>query len=190
MCDLNGPFKLCTCSGKIDKKKPYWVLKTNKENEIDNHVVGMFSQPNFLFTPIFKKNILTRLNSKKNIFDFDYTPINGDLLKLCGDYDEYYCEFKNGKWKWLKNFEYLGKSYLNFKSRKRGYFAGSNSKLTEVLEKYFKLTGLVLYRGSEIGIPGPERINEFERNTLYSKQWNQKELIRLIEHEINRIEND
>ena len=98
----------------------------------------------------------------------------------------------NLKWQMelAKELEYLAKSYLNFKSRKRGYFAGSNSKLTEVMEKYFKLTGLVLYRGSEIGIPGPERINEFERNTLYSKQWNQKELIKLIEDEINRIEND
>ena len=27
MCDLNGPFKLCTCSDKIDKEKPHWILK-------------------------------------------------------------------------------------------------------------------------------------------------------------------
>ena len=31
MCDVNGQFKLCTCSEKIDKKKPYWVLKSNRE---------------------------------------------------------------------------------------------------------------------------------------------------------------
>ena len=42
MCDVNGPFKLCTCSEKIDKKKPYWVLKSNREDNIDNMVLGMF----------------------------------------------------------------------------------------------------------------------------------------------------
>ena len=62
MCDLNGPFKLCTCSGKIDKKKPYWVLKTNKENEIDNHVVDVFSTK-FYLHQFLKK--YTHKNSKK-----------------------------------------------------------------------------------------------------------------------------
>ena len=33
MCDVNGPFKLCTCSEKIDKNKPYWVLKSNRKDE-------------------------------------------------------------------------------------------------------------------------------------------------------------
>ena len=32
MCDVNSQFKLCTCSEKIDKKKPYWVLKSNRED--------------------------------------------------------------------------------------------------------------------------------------------------------------
>ena len=42
MCDVNGPFKLCTCPEKIDKKKPYWVLKSNREDVIDNMVLGRF----------------------------------------------------------------------------------------------------------------------------------------------------
>ena len=42
MCHLNGSFKLCTSSEKIDKKKPYWVLKSNREDNIDNMVLGMF----------------------------------------------------------------------------------------------------------------------------------------------------
>lgn len=29
MCDVNGQFKLCTCSEKVDKKKPHWLLKTH-----------------------------------------------------------------------------------------------------------------------------------------------------------------
>ena len=103
MCDVNGPFKLCTCSEKIDKKKPYWVLKSNRKDEEETDVLGMFSQPNPLFTPILRKNILRRLNSVKSIFDFEYNPEERDLLKLYGEYDEYYCEYTDGKWKWLEN---------------------------------------------------------------------------------------
>ena len=110
MCDINGQFKLCTCSEKIDKKKPYWVLKSNREDDEEDHMVlGMFSEPNIIFTPIVRRNILRRLNTIKSIFDFDYTPKERDLLKLCGEYDEYYCEFKEGKWIWLENFTYLEK---------------------------------------------------------------------------------
>ena len=57
MCDVNGQFKLCTCSEKIDKKKPYWVLKTNRQEGEEINILGMFSQPNKLFTPIVKTNI-------------------------------------------------------------------------------------------------------------------------------------
>ena len=57
MCDVNGPFKLCTCSEKIDKNKPYWVLKSNREDNPDLMVVGLFSQPNVLFTPIIRRNL-------------------------------------------------------------------------------------------------------------------------------------
>jgi len=39
MCDVNGQFKLCTCSDKIDKTKPYWVLNKgtlkNKNTDLE-----------------------------------------------------------------------------------------------------------------------------------------------------------
>ena len=78
MCDVNGPFKLCTCSEKIDKKKPYWVLKSNREDNEEHMVLGMFSQPNILFTPIVRRNILRRLNYIKSVgqgFIDAYIPI-------------------------------------------------------------------------------------------------------------------
>ena len=50
MCDVNGPFKLCTCSEKMDKKEPYWVLRTNRLEGDNIDVLGMFSQPNVFFT--------------------------------------------------------------------------------------------------------------------------------------------
>ena len=42
MCDLNGPFKLCTCSSEIDRSKPHWVLYRNVVKEgMPSMVVGM-----------------------------------------------------------------------------------------------------------------------------------------------------
>lgn len=79
MCYVNGQFKLCTCSEKIDKKKPYCILKSNRKNEEEKVVNGMFSKPNPLFTTIVRKNILRRLNSVKSIFDFEYNPKEKDL---------------------------------------------------------------------------------------------------------------
>ena len=185
MCDVNGPFILCTCSEKIDKKKPYWVLKSNRKDEEETDVLGMFSQPNPLFTPILRKNILRRLNSVKSIFDFEYNPEERDLLKLYGEYDEYYCEYTDGKWKWLENFEYVGKEEGKFKNKSKGYIEGSKSKLTEVLNEYQKLTKSNLYRTENFGIIEPK--NEFEEKLLFSNRFNQKEVIKLIEEEIDRI---
>lgn len=39
MCDVNGQFKLCTCSEKIDKTKPYWVLKINRQEGEEIYVL-------------------------------------------------------------------------------------------------------------------------------------------------------
>mgnify|MGYP000383064652 CR=1 FL=1 len=185
MCDVNGPFKLCTCSEKIDKKKPYWVLKSNKQKGEEFGVLGMFSQPNPVFTPILRRNILRRLNSVKSIFDFEYTPKEKDLLKLCGEYDEYYCEFINGKWRWIENFDYIGKEEGKFKNKSKGYIEGSKSKLMEVLSEYKKLTKSNLYRTEYEGMIEPK--NEFEEKLLFSNRFNQKEVIKLIEEEIDRI---
>ncbi len=109
MCDLNGPFTLCTCSEKIDKTSPHWILESNRIEGEEVLVVGLFSQPNPIFTPIFKRNIIRRLNSKGSVFDFNYEPNEKDLLKLVGTFDEYYLEFYCGKWNWLENFDYEGK---------------------------------------------------------------------------------
>ena len=185
MCDVNGPFKLCTCSKKIDKSKPYWVLKYNKQDDLEHRVLGQFSQPNVLFTPLIRKNILRRLNTVKSIFDFDYTPKERDLLKLCGEYDEYYCEFKEGKWRWLENFEYLGKKSSNYRNKLKGYIDGSQSKLMDVLDEYHTLTNSSLYRNDDFWFFEPK--NDFEEKLYYSKKMNQKEIIEMIQEEIQRL---
>jgi len=184
MCDVNGPFKLCTCSEKIDKNKPYWVLKSNREDNPDTMIVGLFSQPNVLFTPIIRRNILSRLNSVKSIFDFKYTPQEFDLLKLSGEYDDYYCEYSNGKWRWLEVFEYVGIEDCKFKYKTKGYIEGSQSKLMEVLDEYQTLTKTSLYESDDLGFYLPK--NEFEKK-LYTTKLNQKEIIEMIQNEIERL---
>lgn len=185
MCDVNGQFKLCTCSEKVDKSKPYWVLKSNRHDEVEYCVVGQFSQPNPLFTPILRRNILRRLNTVKSIFDFDYTPKERDLLKLCGEYDEYYCEFKGGKWRWLENFEYLGKKSGKFRNKLKGYIDGLQSKLMDVLDEYETITKTSLYRNNDYWFFEPK--NDFEEKLYYSKKMNQKEIIEMIQEEIEKL---
>jgi hypothetical protein len=185
MCDVNGQFKLCTCSKKVDKSKPYWVLKSNRQDSEEHFVVGMFSEPNPLFTPIFRRNILRRLNSVKSIFDFDYNPNERDLLKLCGTYDEYYCEFRGGKWRWLEDFQYIGKKSGNYRNKKKGYIKSSRSELIKVLDEYESITKTSLYRNDDYWVFVPK--NDFEKELYYSKKMNQKEIIEMIQEEIQRI---
>ena len=185
MCDVNGQFKLCTCSEKVNKKKPYWVLKSNREDNEEHCIVGQFSQPNVLFTPIVRRNILRRLNTIKSIFDFDYTPTERDLLKLSGEYDEYYCEFKGGKWIWLENFTYLEKKDGEYRNKTKGYIEGSQSKLMDVLNEYHIVTNTSLYESDDFGFFEPK--NEFEKKLYFSKKMNQKEIIEMIQEEIQRL---
>lgn len=189
MCDVNGQFKLCTCSEKINKKKPYWVLKTNRQEGEEINVLGMFSKPNILFTPIVKKNIIKRLNSEELVFDFEYRPQQSDLLKLCGEFDEYYCEFDNGKWVWLENFHYIGKDESKFNKKLKGFIDGSKSKLMVLLDEYNKITKTQLYRNDNFnGFLDTQ--NSFEDYLFGSKQWSEKEMIELIEGEIKRLKTD
>ena len=185
MCDVNGQFKLCTCSEKVNKKKPYWVLKSNREDNEEHCIVGQFSQPNVLFTPIVRRNILRRLNTIKSIFDFDYTPTERDLLKLSGEYDEYYCEFKGGKWIWLENFTYLEKKDGEYRNKTKGYIEGSQSKLMDVLDEYHTVTNTSLYRNDDFWFFEPK--NEFKKKLYFSKKMNQKEIIEMIQEEIQRL---
>ena len=78
MCDLNGPFKLCSCSSDIDYSKPHWILRMNSVNEGEDAMitVGMMISPN-LIHKIERRKILRRLNTI-NVFDFEYTPNEND----------------------------------------------------------------------------------------------------------------
>ena len=73
MCSIIGEFKLCTCSKKIDKSKPYWVIERLlvDENEIYPVCIGMHAGE-------YLNNIdsiLDKLNNG-NPFDFEYNSLN------------------------------------------------------------------------------------------------------------------
>ena len=96
MCDNIGEFKLCTCSDKIDKKKPYWKLEkfNSNKNEIQQVIIGMY-------TPYFLENtefVLEQLNNNSP-FDFDYTPKQKDLLSLNFENVSFTLIYTNGKWR-------------------------------------------------------------------------------------------
>ena len=84
MCEVFQEYKLCTCSDKIDKKKPYWVLNKGlpKKDERETSILGtlIYSEDEIL-KEITEERLLQDLNSK-NIFDFDYKPSENDILKL------------------------------------------------------------------------------------------------------------
>ncbi len=124
MCDLTGPFKLCTCSSEIDLSKPHWVLHRFLESKEELFVCGEFINSNLI------KNVKRRLN-KINVFDFEYMPVEGDYLEFFIEIDfeeedeimpNYRFEYRKGKWKILKDYEM---PIFNHKSLMHGIFKGN-----------------------------------------------------------------
>lgn len=111
MCDVNGPFKLCTCSSDIDRTKPHWILHRFIQSREEYKVMGLFGCSN-PYEKITASNLKRRMNSV-NVFDFEYTPQEGDMLRLFlapeieeeEDLEPYFeLEFMKGKWRILDDF--------------------------------------------------------------------------------------
>jgi hypothetical protein len=137
MCDLNGPFKLCTCSTEIDYSKPHWILKTNpvKNEEFLNIIEGMMIPPN-LIDKIERRKVLRRLNSF-NVFDFEYTPSENDQLELNHQEDDgYKFTFKGDKWV-LEEF-FGAHPVFEHGTQRDGLIKSLPSKLKEVYSKYLE----------------------------------------------------
>lgn len=135
MCDLNGPFKLCSCSSDIDYSKPHWILRINSTNEGEDMMVtiGMMIPPN-LIHKIERRKVLRRLNTI-NVFDFEYTPNENDQLELnYQEEDGYKFTFKDGKWVME---EFMGEHLVfEHESRREGLIESLPSKLKEVYTRY------------------------------------------------------
>lgn len=144
MCDINGPFKLCTCSSDIDRTKPHWILHRFIQSRDEYNVLGLFGCPN-PYQRITSRNLKRRMNSV-NVFDFEYQPQDGDLLRLflspeISEDDEiediepdFELEFINSKWRILDNF--ISVRYKHSASH-AGEIEGPKTELTSAYE-YFE----------------------------------------------------
>ena len=108
MCNIIGEFKLCTCSKKIDKSKPYWVIERliKDENKISEIYIGMHGGE-------YLKNIdsiLDKLNNG-NPFDFEYNPENNDILELNFEEVVFNLIYRNDRWEdFCDDYEELDKN--------------------------------------------------------------------------------
>ena len=169
MCDLNGPFRLCSCSEDIDYSKPHWILRMNNINDGEEMMVtiGMMTPIN-LIDKIERRKILRRLNTI-NVFDFEYNPKDNDQLELnFQEYDGYKFTFKNGKW---RIEEWYGEHPIfEHQNTKEGVIDSLPSKLKEVYKRYLDI------------------IEEGEMNIVqwgWTKNWtSEKKLIELLEKRI------
>ena len=138
MCDLNGPFRLCTCSSEIDYTKPHWILRMNSVNNGEEIMVtiGIMIPPN-LINKIERRKILRRLNTV-NVFDFDYSPSENDQLELNLEEDDGYTfNFKKGKWVFE---EWYGEHQeFEYKNQKEGIIESLPSKLKKVYTQYLSV---------------------------------------------------
>jgi hypothetical protein len=138
MCDLNGPFRLCTCSSEIDYTKPHWILRINSVNNGEEIMVtiGMMIPPN-LINKIERRKVLRRLNTV-NVFDFEYSPSENDQLELNLEEDDGYTfNFKKGKWVFE---EWYGEHQeFEYKNQKEGIIESLPSKLKKVYTQYLSV---------------------------------------------------
>jgi len=138
MCDLNGPFRLCTCSDDVDYTKPHWILRMNSINDdVETMVTIGIMTPINLIDKIERRKILRRLNTV-NVFDFEYAPSENDQLELnLEEEDGYTFNFKNGKWVFE---EWYGeRQEFEYKNQKEGIIESLPSQLKEVYERYLNV---------------------------------------------------
>lgn len=165
MCDLNGPFKLCSCESTVNRSKPHWILHQTLilKNE-ENTIMGLLIGPN-PFERYVSKNLKKRLNST-HVFDFEYQAQEGDCLELFTedipeeDFEEDELEpthrfvFKKGKWHWIVPFD---ATIYQHKTEKSGTIIGPTTELTKAYEQFKKEAS-------------PDRFVKFEGRTFFYNQ--------------------
>ena len=126
MCKDLREYKLCTCSSKIDKTKPYWVLSKGIPSiPFVSPLVrnwGELIPPDEQFV-LTEDRLLIDLNSK-NIFDFDYQPLENDILIVFdGEFTyEFIYEKNELYYKWNVH-QYFISNFETFQ-KKEGYIDG------------------------------------------------------------------
>jgi hypothetical protein len=140
MCDINGPFHLCTCESAVDRSKPHWVLHRNLQSKEEYQVVGLFSNLD-PYDLVSSSSLKRRLNTT-NVFDFEYEPVEGDFLELFlePEWEEGFelrpnleLEFTKGKWRLLEDYE---SNMYKHSMTQMGEMIGPKTELTIAYEHF------------------------------------------------------
>lgn len=114
MCTLGIHIKLCTCSEEqIDEDKCWRLARANPEPAM--HKVGLIVWNPESFNGVegyLREKILDDINNTK-VFDFTYSPLEGDLLTLTFGGHKFAFEFTDGKFNDAP-IDYSFNSWLDF----------------------------------------------------------------------------
>ena len=160
MCDINGPFKLCTCESDVDRTKPHWVLHRFIQSKEEFQVMGLFSILDS-YDLVSLQSLKRRLNTVK-VFDFEYEPMEGDYLELYlkPEWEEgfelrpnFELEFTKGKWRLLEDFE---SNEYKHSMTQMGEMKGPKTELTIAYEHF-------------MATASKEKLQEFEFDSMFQR---------------------
>jgi hypothetical protein len=109
MCDGTKTLKFCTCSSKIDRTKDHWLLsRKHVVQPFDDlaDLVGMIEKPydiDLLERAKCVRWVKTHLKRNQlldtpSCFDFNYEPLEDDLLKIQIGTHKIVLTFSQGEW--------------------------------------------------------------------------------------------
>ena len=173
MCDLNGPFRVCSCSSSVVYTIPHLILRINIKNErIDASVMIGIMTPLNLIDKIERRKILRRLNTI-NVFDFEYLPYENDQLELNFEEEDGY-KFTFKKNKWVLEEWYGEHPAFEHEIQKEGIIESLPSKLKKVYNQYLSVL--------EDGQP------DIVQDNWSDQRMSEKSLIDYMQRRINRVD--
>lgn len=102
MCSPTTYVKLCTCGPEDVDPAAFWSLYLMKGHAADRlvHAVGSFVFPTYLpvAQTLLEERIAGDLNGQ-DCFDFDYAPVEEDLLQIRLEDRELWFRFIDQRWK-------------------------------------------------------------------------------------------
>lgn len=99
MCKPGYYFKLCTCAAEDIDEENCWRLGRIDTAPRFDRVIGSICPPEFQLentTNYLKNKMLEDLN-QHSVFDFEYSPVEGDTLEVTMDGRELSFKYENGK---------------------------------------------------------------------------------------------
>jgi hypothetical protein len=144
----------------VDRTKPHWVLHRFIQSKEEFQVMGLFSSLDS-YDLVSLQSLKRRLNTVK-VFDFEYEPMEGDLLQLYlePEWEEgfelrpnFELEFTKGKWRLLEDFESI--EYKHSMTQ-MGEMKGPKTELTIAYEHF-------------LATASKEKLQEFEFDSMFQR---------------------